>query len=53
MKQMEIRHNLGKKSGTMMFNNWMWVKKFDNGVKIRKKGQGIQNQNQYPKKLRG
>jgi len=29
--------NLGKKEGTIGLNNWLWIKKFENGVKIRKK----------------
>ena len=32
--------NLGKKEGTLGMGNEFWIKKFKNGVKIRKKGQG-------------
>ena len=31
---------LGKKTGTRGLNNWLWIKKFENGVKIRKKEEG-------------
>ena len=34
------KFNLGKKTETIQMSNDFWVKKFDNGVKIRKKGQG-------------
>lgn len=32
--------NLGKKTGTLGVGNRVWIKKFDNGVKIREKGEG-------------
>lgn len=32
--------NLGKKEGTLGIGNHFWIKKFKNGVKLRKKGQG-------------
>lgn len=38
MKKIEL--NLGKWEGTHGMNNDFWIKKFENGVKIRKKGQG-------------
>jgi hypothetical protein len=31
---------LGKKEGTIGLNNCLWIKKFENGVKIRKKKEG-------------
>ena len=31
---------LGKKEGTLGMDNYVWVKKFENGVKIRTKGEG-------------
>ena len=36
----KIKLNLGKWKGTTGHNNVVWIKKFENGVKIRKKGQG-------------
>ena len=32
--------NLGKKKGTLGIGNRVWIKTFDNGVKIRTKGEG-------------
>lgn len=32
--------NLGKKEGTFGIGNLFWIKKFQNGIKLRKKGQG-------------
>ena len=32
--------NLGKKRGTLGIGNSTWIKKFENGVKIRTKGEG-------------
>ncbi len=32
--------NLGKKTGTLGVNNRIWIKKFENGIKIRTKGEG-------------
>jgi len=31
--------NLGKKEGTIGLNNQLWIKKFKNGVKLRKRGE--------------
>ncbi len=31
---------LGKKKGTLGISNSLWIKKFENGVKIRAKGEG-------------
>ncbi len=36
----KIKYNIGKPIGTAGFGNRLWVKKFENGVKIRKKGEG-------------
>lgn len=32
--------NLGKKEETLQMGNHFWIKKFENGIKLRKKGQG-------------
>lgn len=37
---MNKKLNLGKKEGTFCSGNTIWIKKFENGVKIRKKEQG-------------
>lgn len=34
------KFNIGKGEGTIGLNNSLWIKKFGNGVKIRKRGQG-------------
>ena len=59
----EPKLNLGKWEGTSGHNSDLWVKKFENGVKIRKKGQGeitldileifdvLFNLRKYPKKF--
>ncbi len=39
MKNEKSKLNLGKKQGTMGHNNSLWIKKFENGVKIRKRGE--------------
>jgi len=36
----EPKLNLGKKTGTFGGGNRFWIKRYENGVKIRKKGQG-------------
>ena len=38
IKMKEI--NLGKKKGTLGVSNRFWIKNFDNGIKLRKKGEG-------------
>ena len=41
MAQIKTKFNIGKKEGSMgMLNSGIWIKTFENGVKIRKKGQG-------------
>ncbi len=37
---MKNKLNLGKREGTLGLGNNVWIKKFENGVKIRTKGQG-------------
>ena len=37
---MKQKLNLGKKEGTFGINNSFWIKKFKNGVKLRKRGEG-------------
>ena len=39
-KMKKPKLNLGKKEGTFSMDNKVWIKKFENGVKIRKKEQG-------------
>ena len=34
-----MKLNLGKKEGTMGLNNSFWIKKFKNGIKLRKRGE--------------
>lgn len=34
------KHNIGKGEWTIGINSKLWIKAFENGVKIRKKGQG-------------
>ena len=36
----KLKLNLGKKKETVGMNNKIWIKKFENGVKIRTKGEG-------------
>lgn len=36
---MKTKLNLGKKEGTIGFGNDFWIKKFGNGVKLRKRGE--------------
>ena len=36
---MKTKLYLGKKEGTIGLNNWFWIKKFANGVKLRKRGE--------------
>ena len=36
---MKTKLNLGKKEGTMGLNSNFWIKKFENGIKLRKRGE--------------
>lgn len=37
---MDKEFNIGKREETIGLNNSLWIKKFQNGVKLRRRGQG-------------
>lgn len=39
-KMTKPKLNLGKKEGTLALDNYFWIKRFENGIKLRKKKEG-------------